>query len=106
MSLGVRASYAAVVVVGLYLCGAWLPASTYTSDASGYGDTFTVPAYGGLEDRGDTARLSEEADPEDAESVSADRDLQAAACNAGHPASSERSRPELQDRPPRLIRLS
>jgi hypothetical protein len=105
MSLRVRASCAAAVLVALYLCGAGPLASTHPAAASGETDALTVTAYGDLGAAGDPASRGEEADPEDAEPLSEGRDLLPVASYAGHPISIERSRSGRQDRPPRRAHL-
>lgn len=105
MSLRVRASSAAVLLVALCLCNTWPLDSTRAGHASGNADALVVAAYADLDAPGNSATAGEEVDPEDGEPSSEARDFHATASPEGHHISAERYRSALQDRPPRLARL-
>jgi hypothetical protein len=107
MSLRAPASSAVVVVVAAcLLCAAWALGSLHVFGAPGPADGVTAVAHGDLEGPAEPESLGAEADPEDADSMPAARDVPANVTSVSvHLISTERSRSVRPDRPPRPAHL-
>jgi hypothetical protein len=104
-----RVLVSSLIVLAVATCllsSIWALGWVHVSDAPGNGEPPTAVVYGDLEGPADSASLGEQADPEDADSMSSTRDVQAIATSISVLLiSTERARSVRPDRPPRLALL-